>query len=660
MKLRLREKIILPVVALFVVVVGGVGTTALQQAGRLFHESSAQALDLDARTAARHVDDWFADRKHEIEAFARLDDVAAALSSPGDRDAASRQFVRIVRSFPYGQALALIDASGIVVASDDPKRMGNDYGNRAYFQESMKGATVVSEPFLSKTTGRPVVAISTPVVRMDGRPGGVLYFNVGLDHFADQFLSSFKVDSFSYAFAYLPKNGRIVAHPDSSRIFATPLDSLEVGRAVHEAAEGVSKPAKIQGRRVLVEHAKISEAGWGLGVVHDLEAHNAELARTKWLLIGISLAAAVVASLMVFFGIVRPMVRSLREALEYAQAVGEGDISKSLHARSDDEIGDLVRTLERMGGNLRAKAKVAEMVAERDLTVQVRETSTRDVLGLALKTMVANLREVLGKTAKGSRESTQAAQRFQSLSESLAGAAEETSAQARLVTGASENVHRSVQSVAAGAEEMGSSIREIARSASEAANIAATAVERIRKTNELVEKLGTSSTEIGNVIEVIQGIAGQTNLLALNATIEAARAGEAGKGFSVVAGEVKELSRATREATESIQGRILSIQDEMSLAIESIRDIGEVIRNVNNISHSIASAVEEQTAATSEISRSIADASRGIGEISESVQQVAIAADSTARSASEINADSKLLRRTAVELSESIGTFKLE
>ena len=194
----------------------------------------------------------------------------------------------------------------------------------------------------------------------------------------------------------------------------------------------------------------------------------------------------------------------------------------------------------------------------------------------------------------------------------------------------------------------------------EAANIATQAVERTRETSALVEKLGLSSAEIGGVVDVIRGIADQTNLLALNATIEAARAGEAGKGFAVVAGEVKALSKATREATEGIRTRIGSIQQEMSMAGESIRSIEDVIRKVNDISHSIASAVEEQTAATSEISRSIADASHGMGEIAQGVSQVSIATDMTASSAAEIRVDASLLQRQASQLAASVGAFRLK
>ncbi len=101
-----------------------------------------------------------------------------------------------------------------------------------------------------------------------------------------------------------------------------------------------------------------------------------------------------------------------------------------------------------------------------------------------------------------------------------------------------------VQSVASATEEMSSSINEISRQVQESATIASHAVDQARKTNERVGELVKAAARIGDVVELINTIAGQTNLLALNATIEAARAGEAGRGFAVVASEVKTPGRA--------------------------------------------------------------------------------------------------------------------
>lgn len=106
-----------------------------------------------------------------------------------------------------------------------------------------------------------------------------------------------------------------------------------------------------------------------------------------------------------------------------------------------------------------------------------------------------------------------------------------------MVTSASEEASTNVQSVASATEELSSSVHEISRQVQQSARIASEAVDQARTTNERVGELPKAASRIGDVVELINTIAGQTNLLALNATIEAARAGEAGRGFAVVASE---------------------------------------------------------------------------------------------------------------------------
>jgi methyl-accepting chemotaxis protein len=157
--------------------------------------------------------------------------------------------------------------------------------------------------------------------------------------------------------------------------------------------------------------------------------------------------------------------------------------------------------------------------------------------------------------------------------------------------------------------------------------VAASAVETARTTSATVAKLGESSTEIGNVLEVITSIAEQTNLLALNATIEAPRAGEAGKGFAVVANEVKELAQETARATEDIARRVEAIQADTGSATDAIASISEIIDRINDYQSAIATAAEEQTATTQEMSRSVGEVASGATAISSTVDGLASAAD---------------------------------
>ncbi|GIU89038.1 MAG: chemotaxis protein [Acidimicrobiia bacterium] len=247
------------------------------------------------------------------------------------------------------------------------------------------------------------------------------------------------------------------------------------------------------------------------------------------------------------------------------------------------------------------------------------------------------------------------AEELSAVAAQLSASSEETSAQVAEVSGSTENVVMSVQTVSAATEQMTASISEIARNASEAATVASSAVEIAERTNETVTQLGASSGEIGKVIKVITTIAQQTNLLALNATIEAARAGEAGKGFAVVANEVKELAKATAEATEDIGAKIEAIQRDTASAVDAINEISTVIGQIAEIQNTIASAVEEQSATTNEIASSVSDvASRATG-ISETITGVAESAQSVAAGATEMQSSANELTKLAAELQALIA-----
>src|SRR5206468_10528032 len=131
-------------------------------------------------------------------------------------------------------------------------------------------------------------------------------------------------------------------------------------------------------------------------------------------------------------------------------------------------------------------------------------------------------------------------------------------------------------------EQMTASIREIAQNAAAAAEVANTAVDEATRTTEVVDQLGNSSSQIGDVVRVITSIAGQTNLLALNATIEAARAGDAGRGFAIVANEVKELAQETAKATEDIARRVQAIQHDTGAAVTAIEEISQIVGQISD------------------------------------------------------------------------------
>jgi methyl-accepting chemotaxis protein len=357
--------------------------------------------------------------------------------------------------------------------------------------------------------------------------------------------------------------------------------------------------------------------------VQEDERRSADLVkRGVWQSLGLGIAivlVVVVLSRLIAQTITKPLAQTVAALKDIAQ--GQGDLTARLRANGRDEVGEVClwfnMFVEKLEGIIRA----------------------------------------MGENAQGLAS---AAEELTAVSQQMASTAEETSAQAGVVSGASEQVSRNVQTAATGTEEMTGSIKAIAKNASEAAKVAQHAVQVAAKTNITVAKLGDSSGEIGQVIKVINSIAEQTSLLALNATIEAARAGEAGKGFAVVANEVKELAKQTGKATEDIALKVQSIQASTMEAVETIGSIGRVIHQVSEISSTIAAGVEEQSATTNEISRNVAEAARGVGEITANVSRVAEAAKGTAGGASDTQEAAGNLARMATELQNLVGQFKYE
>ncbi|HKA73562.1 MAG TPA: PAS-domain containing protein, partial [Xanthobacteraceae bacterium] len=219
---------------------------------------------------------------------------------------------------------------------------------------------------------------------------------------------------------------------------------------------------------------------------------------------------------------------------------------------------------------------------------------------------------------------------------SLSGASDQASQRAEGAVRTSNEASDNVDAAATAAEELLRSITEIGRQLDQTTELVRVAVDEAQATNNEIAGLAHAAQKIGDVVKLIQDIAGQTNLLALNATIEAARAGESGKGFAVVASEVKSLAVQTAKATEEIAAQISAVQSSTSGAVEAIRRIAGRMQEIDRFASAVASAVQEQSTATSQISHNVSAAARGTKVIVTVLSEVAGAATETRRSAQTV------------------------
>jgi methyl-accepting chemotaxis protein len=343
-------------------------------------------------------------------------------------------------------------------------------------------------------------------------------------------------------------------------------------------------------------------------------------------------------------GIVSPVV-AITRAME---RLSGGDKTTEVPGRDrKDEIGTMAAALEVFKANLleadrlRAEQEAAKARAEAE--------RRRGMLELADNFE----RSVGGIVNTVSAMTTQ----LQSTAQAMSSTAEQTSRQSAAVAGASEETTQNVQTVASATEELSASIGEITSQVAESTRIVGEAVAQANGTNARVRGLAEAAQKIGDVVRLINDIAGQTNLLALNATIEAARAGEAGKGFAVVASEVKTLATQTAKATDEIANQVRAIQEATASSAQAIGDITGTINRVSEIATTIASAVEEQGAATQEISRNVQQAAQGTQEVSSNIAGVTEAARHTGAAASEMLAAAAELGKSGAALKSQVEGF---
>lgn len=583
------------------------------------------------------------------------------------------------------QRLGKFDA--IVFVSPDGAGITNmgtsaAYGDRDYFKKVIASKKpVVSDPLVSKSTGKLAVVLAVPVMN-NGQLTGALVGTFSVERL-DKMISELKFLDTGYGHIS-DDSGNLIAHarhpefvnklnlgekkvnPELTKqpaelderlinLFKTAAQAGKQSRDVYTAIDGVTNvavatPINLPGNRwVMMVEAPEAEATRVLG----------NLARTMLGIAVICLLLATGAIVVIAKRVAKPISQLRDECMLLAQ----GDLREGeARSFSEDEIGQLGSGFQEMRRNLRELTSNMLSQSEQVAASSEELTASAEQSAQAANQVAISITEV----AQGTNNQIQAVEQTMAVVEQISAAIEQTAATSNEVAAMAVET---IEAVKGGQQAVNKAVLQMDNVGKGSAALQVT-----------VDKLADSSKQIGQIVSVISGIAAQTNLLALNAAIEAARAGEAGRGFAVVADEVRKLAEqsatAAKEITDLVTDNTNNIDsavtvmnsstENIKVGIEVVTGAGQAFEDISQQIHVMAEQVKEISAATQEVavgSQRIVEAMKNIEETSKDsaaqAETVSAATEEQSASMEEIASSSQGMARLAADMQQAVSAFKI-
>ena len=542
---------------------------------------------------------------------------------------------------------------------------GNDYSDREYVRQAMKGNIFVSEPLVSKITGELSIMVAAPLYS-GGNYGksivGVVYF-VPHETFLNEIVSAIQIGENSRAYM-INKSGDTIADITLDTITVQNIEAETQNDPSLQALAGIHAEMR-QGKngfgdytsgadKMFAAYAPVPDTdGWSIAVTApqiNYLASTRDAMVINITVIVISILLSVVVALVLALNIGKPM----RACVNRMKLLVQGDLETPMpKIKNKDETGVLVRSTEELVEGLRVVINdiryLLNEMADQNLDVH---TQHEEVYVGSFQDILHSMRNMKVELSSAMRQVNQSA-------EGVANASNQLSASAQTLSQGTTEQASSVQELAARISVISEEVKNTASGALDVRSQTHQTGEEVflcnKKMQDLVEAMGriqASSEEIEKILKTIDDIAFQTNILALNAAVEAARAGSAGKGFAVVAEEVRNLAGKSAQAAQNTSNLIASSTDAVHIGTEIARSTADVLFGVVDSIQSVVDSIDHIAEVATEQSESVEQAAEGINQISVVVQTNSATAEEGAAASEQLSAEAACLK-------ELVGQFTL-
>ncbi|WP_139996721.1 methyl-accepting chemotaxis protein [Paenibacillus paridis] len=542
-----------------------------------------------------------------------------------------------IKGMPGNETLMLIDTKGIVIASSNPAVVKNSRADRQYFQDSLKGKTVVSESLLSKASGNQVNVFSQPVYDSNGKVQGVFISSVVSAFFVDK-LGSVKINDKGNVLI-LDRVGTLVYHSGDESLIGKPLESGEYNEITKGAGDGKLAQGEVKLKDKVAYYSKIPAADWTVIVEDSYEDVNQPL-QSMMSKMATSMIIALVVSIIVGILISRLVTRPVAQLTGLFKKLSSGDLTTVATGKYSGEFKELADSFNTMA------ERNKNLISSMNSSIAVLHTSTRELDQTSARTSTSIMEtstttsEIAKAMESQANDTESIVNKFMDVGdkiESATGTSLTIKAKADAITDIFQANHKVIETLVA---------------------INVKNEEEVRKISEITRQLAESSSGIGRMTDAIAEIANQTKLLALNASIEAARAGEHGRGFAVVASEIRKLAEQTSVQSQEINaivGQTINhveqnnqsvhiiegiteqhndsvgqtkqsfdlVSGHVKDIIEQVREMAEVLYEVENDKNEVLAAAQNLSASGEEVSASVEEVTATVQEQAAMVQQLA-------------------------------------